>query len=146
MIQTLSRSIWQNFSKFKMHITLWSIILFLRIYPADKVAHLWNDLYTRLFTVILFEMKKIVYQSGLNKPWCIYIMEYCKTIKEIKVVLYVSIAKDLQEILENTRLRTVYKVVQVLCKKVEGGNIYSLFLHKKTTGKLHKKLINKSGY
>ena len=83
-------------------IIFWVQVPFLRIYLKKLTTLIWKNISTPMFIAALFTIAKIWKQPKcpsvdecLKQLWGIYTLEYCSTIKEKKILLFVTIWMDL---------------------------------------------------
>lgn len=71
MVQNLSQEICFYISKLQVHMPLNPTLVFLRIYPADILIPMQNDIYTKLLIALLLLIVKAennlnAYHQGIN--------------------------------------------------------------------------------
>ena len=102
----LWKAVWRYLKKFKMDLPFDPVIQRLGIYPMEPKRLIWENISTPMFIAALFTIAKIWKQpkcpsadEWIKQPWDIYTMEYYSAIRKKKILHFVTIWMDLDNIM-----------------------------------------------
>ena len=111
--------------KLKMELAFDPRIPLLGIYPKKFKTVIWNNISTPMFIAALFTISKIWKQpkcpsvdEWIKQLWDIYTMEFYSAIKSKKILPFLSVWKDLENIMLSEKSQSEkdkYIIISVIC-------------------------------
>ena len=106
LVQPLWKAVWRYLKKLKMDLPFRPAIPLLVIYPKETKTVIQKNVSTPVFIAALFTISKIWKQpkcpsvdEWIKQLWDIYTMEFYSAIKSKKILPFLSVWKDLENIM-----------------------------------------------
>ena len=125
LVQPLWKAVWRYLNKLKMDLPFDPAFPFLGIYLKEYKTLIWKIISTSMFIAALFTIAKIQKQpkcpsvdEWIKQLWHIYTMKYYSGIKNKKILPFVTVWMDLENIMlsEITQLKKEkYHVISLKC-------------------------------